>query len=184
MRLPYTDNPEANKLLEDEPLALLIGMLLDQQIKIEQAFLGPHLLKERLGGDELDAASIAAMDEAELVAVFQAKPALHRYPANMAKRTQALCAYVAAEYGGRGELVWAEARDGADLRKRLLALPGYGAGKVGSMIAILGKRLELAPPGWQEYAPDHMTLADVEVFEDVLTYREHKRTMKAAARNS
>jgi uncharacterized HhH-GPD family protein len=183
MKLPYTADPEANQLLEDDPLALLIGMLLDQQIKIEQAFLGPLLLQQRLGGT-LDAAAIATMDEGELIAAFQKKPALHRFPANMARRTQALCAYLAEEYGAAAAKVWSEAADGADLRKRLLALPGFGEGKVASLIAILGKRLGVTPGGWEELAPQHMTLADVESFEDILTYREHKRALKAAAKEA
>ena len=177
MKLPYTDNAEANKLNETEPLALLIGLLLDQQIKIEQAFVGPLLLKQRLGG-ALDAAAIAEMAEDDLVDLFRDKPALHRYPANMAKRTQALCSYLASEYGGDAAAVWDGATDGRDLERRLLDLPGFGAGKVGTTIAILGKRLGLAPPGWEERAPDHMTLGDVETFADILTYREIKRAMK------
>ena len=182
MNLPYTADPAANQLLEDEPLALLIGMLLDQQIKIEQAFLGPLLLKQRLGGT-LDAAAIAGMDQAELIAVFQEKPALHRFPANMAKRTQALCTHLAEEYGAAPATVWSQAADGADLRERLLALPGFGAGKAASLIAILGRRLGVTPRGWEEMVPQHMTLADVESFEDIPVYREHKRAMKAAAAN-
>lgn len=181
MKLPYTDNPEANRLLEDEPLAFLIGMLLDQQIKIEQAFLGPYLLKERLGG-KLVASAIASMDTEALIDLFREKPALHRYPVNMAKRTQIFCDSMVTEYGGDAERVWTEAADGADLRKRLLALPGFGEGKVASSIAILGKRLGVTPQGWEDFAPDHMTLADVNSFDDILTYREHKRAMKAAAK--
>lgn len=181
MKLPYTDDPGANQLIEDDPLALLIGMLLDQQIKIEQAFLGPLLLKQRLGGT-LDAAGIAAMDERDLIALFQKKPALHRFPANMAKRTQALCAYLAEEYGAAAAKVWSQATDGADLRERLLKLPGFGEGKVGSLIAILGKRLGVTPDGWEKQVPQHMTLADVEAFEDIATYREYKRAMKAGVK--
>jgi uncharacterized HhH-GPD family protein len=177
VKLPYTDNDDANLLNERDPLALLIGLLLDQQIKIEQAFMGPLLLSQRLGG-HLDAAKIAAMDEGELIEIFQVKPALHRFPANMAKRTQALCAYLSAEYDNSPERLWTEAADGADLERRLLALPGFGAGKVGTLIAILGKRLGTAPPGWDTAAPGHMTLADVDTFEDIVVYREHKRSMK------
>lgn len=182
MKLPYTDNDEANHLLEDEPLAFLIGMLLDQQIKIEQAFLGPYLLKERLGG-RLVAKDIASMDTEDLVEIFREKPALHRYPANMAKRTQIFCDTIATEYGGDAARVWNEAESGADLNKRLLALPGFGKGKVSSSIAILGKRLGVTPSGWESFAPDSMTLADVTTFDDILTYREHKRAMKAAAKS-
>ncbi|MDH3729935.1 MAG: Fe-S cluster assembly protein HesB [Acidimicrobiia bacterium] len=181
MKLPYTDNDAANELLENEPLAFLIGMLLDQQIKIEQAFLGPYLLKERLGG-ELVAKAIASMDTEDLVEIFREKPALHRYPANMAKRTQVFCDAIATEYGGDAARVWSEATDGADLNKRLLALPGFGKGKVSTSIAILGKRLGVTPPGWEKYAPDHMTLADVTSFDDILIYREHKRQLKADAK--
>jgi uncharacterized HhH-GPD family protein len=180
MKLPYTDDDAANLLNEKEPLALLIGLLLDQQIKIEQAFLGPLLLQERLG--DLDAAMIADMDEADLIGAFREKPALHRFPANMAKRTQALCGHIAAEYGNQAERVWTEASDAADLEARLLGIPGFGAGKVGTMIAILGKRLGAAPAGWEQAVPDHMTLADVDSFDDIAVYREHKRAMKAAGK--
>ena len=138
------------------------------------------MLKQRIGG-ALDASAIAAMPEDDLVEVFRDKPALHRYPANMAKRTQALCAYVASEYDGDAAAVWEGAENGRDLHKRLLALPGFGAGKVGTTIAILGKRLGLAPSGWEERLPDHMTLGDVESFEGILEYRETKRAMKEAA---
>ena len=177
MTLPYTDNESANALNESEPLALLIGLLLDQQIKIEQAFLGPYLLKERLGGS-LDADAIAAIDEDELIEVFREKPALHRYPASMAKRTRALCAHLSSEYGTHPEYLWTKAEDGADLKARISELPGFGPGKVGTLISILGKRLDAAPDGWEQFAPDHMTLGDVDTFDDIGVYREYKRSMK------
>jgi uncharacterized HhH-GPD family protein len=181
--LHFTPEPEANELIASDPLALLIGMLLDQQIKIEQAFLGPYLLKERLGGP-LDAGAIGRMDPDELVEIFRRKPALHRYPANMAKRTQALCAYIEEHYGGEADAVWKGAADGSDLEKRLMDLPGFGEGKVNTMIVILGKRLGEAPPGWEAVAPDHMTLGDVESFDDIGTYREYKQAKKQEAKNA
>lgn len=181
--LHFTPEPAANELIASDPLALLIGMLLDQQIKIEQAFVGPYLLKERLGGS-LNAASIAGMDEEKLVEIFRQKPALHRYPANMAKRTQTLCAYIDEHYGSAADAVWTGAADGADLEKRLMDLPGFGEGKVKTMIVILGKRLGQAPTGWEAVAPDHMTLGDVESFDDILTYREYKQAEKQEEKRS
>lgn len=181
--LHFTPEPEANELIASDPLALLIGMLLDQQIKIEQAFVGPYLLKERLGGS-LSAGAIGGMDAEELVQIFRQKPALHRYPANMAKRTQTLCAYIDEYYGGEADAVWKGAADGADLEKRLMDLPGFGEGKVKTMIVILGKQLGEAPPGWETVAPDHMTLGDVESFGDILTYREYKQAKKREAKKT
>lgn len=175
--LHFTEDTEANRLLGSDSLALLIGMLLDQQIPMERAFLGPHLLAQRLGAS-LDAGVISAMSEEDLVEVFRQKPALHRFPANMAKRTRTLCAYLVDTYGGNAATVWASASSGEDLYDRIMDLPGFGEGKARTLVAILGKRLGVAPPGWEKHAPDHMCLADVETFEDVATYREFKRSQK------
>lgn len=175
--LHFTEDTKANKLLGSDPLALLIGMLLDQQIPMEKAFVGPLFLSQRLGSD-LDASSIATMDEESLVEIFREKPALHRYPANMAKRTQALCAYLVERYAGNAAAVWTGAADGVDLYKRIMDLPGFGEMKSRTLVAILGKRLGVAPAGWEDKAPKHMCLADVESFEDIAKYREFKKAQK------
>src|SRR3712207_1084906 len=128
MTLPFTGDPEADRLLADDPLALLIGMLLDQQVPMERAFRSPYDLKERMGG-RLDAAELAGADPEELVAVFRGPPALHRYPGSMAGRTQELCRYVLEHYDGQAERIWVGAASGADLLARLQALPGFGEQK-------------------------------------------------------
>jgi len=179
-RLPYTGDDEADRLLASDPLALLIGFVLDQQVTLQKAFSGPLELSRRLG--TLDAAEIAAIDPVQLEQVFAARPALHRFPANMARRTQALCAVIADDYGGDASRVWREARDGHDLRARLLALPGIGEMKAGTLIAILGNRLGVRPPGWEEVAPRHPTLADVDSAVTLADYQAGKRARKAALR--
>jgi uncharacterized HhH-GPD family protein len=177
--LHWTEDEDANKLLARNPLALLIGMLLDQQFPMERAFIGPHLLSRRLGR-ELDAADIAAIDEDELIAHFKGPPAIHRYPASMAKRTQALCRAIVEDYGGDAAEVWITADDAGALLTRLRALPGYGNEKSRIFIGILGKRLDAAPRGWEEKAADWPSIADVAVFDDVFVLREQKRAMKEA----
>lgn len=175
--LPWTENEDANRLLASDPLALLIGMLLDQQFPMERAFLGPYLLRERLGAD-LDAATIAALDPEHLEEVFKGPPAIHRFPGSMAKRTQELCRAVAEEYGGDAAAIWRNAADGADLRRRLEALPGFGTAKARIFIGVVGKRLGEGPPGWEKEAADWPSIADVASWEDVAVLREQKRAMK------
>ncbi|GIU91416.1 MAG: (Fe-S)-cluster assembly protein [Acidimicrobiia bacterium] len=175
--LPWTENPDANRLLADDPLALLIGMLLDQQFPMERAFLGPYLLRERLGSD-LDAETIANLDPDRLVEIFKGPPAIHRFPASMAKRTQELCRVVAEEYGGDAGAIWRTAADGEDLLRRLEALPGFGRAKARIFVGVVGKRLEEGPPGWEEVAADWPSIADVAEWEDVASLREQKRAMK------
>ena len=179
-KLPYTGNDEADRLLVEEPLALLIGFELDQQVPLQKAFSGPLELKQRIGG--LDSATIAAMDPDALDKVFRTPPALHRFPGNMAKRTQDLCQFLVERYGGDARRVWSEAKDGADLQARLLELPGFGPMKAGTVIAILGKQLGVTPSGWDEYAPKHMTLGDVDSAEKMATYQAGKRAYKAEMR--
>ncbi len=179
-RLYFTGDDEADRLLVREPLALLIGFVLDQQITVQKAFSGPLDLQRRLGG--LDAAAIAGMDPGELDAVFRQRPAIHRFPGNMAKRVQELCAAIAAMYGGDASRVWTEARDGADLERRLLALPGIGEMKARTIIAVLAKRLGVRPIGWQAVAPDHPTLGDVDSPEALASYQAGKRAHKAIMR--
>jgi uncharacterized HhH-GPD family protein len=177
--LHFTPNADANRLLAAEPLAVLLGMLLDQQVPMEWAFGAPALLKERLGGT-LDASAIAAMDPADLEAQFRAKPALHRYPGSMAKRAHALCTFLVEQYGGRADAVWTGVRSGEELLARVRALPGFGADKARIFVGLLGKRLAVQPPGWEEAAADWPSIADVDTYERVLEIREKKRAMKAA----
>ena len=179
-KLPFTGDDDADRLLVEEPLALLIGFELDQQVTLQKAFSGPLELKRRIGG--LDAKAIAAMDPDRLDAVFRERPALHRFPGNMARRTQELCAFVAERYDGDAGRVWSQAKDGKDLNARLLELPGFGPMKAGTLVAILGKRLGVTPAGWEAYAPDHMTLGDVDSPETLATYQAGKRAYKAEMR--
>jgi uncharacterized HhH-GPD family protein len=181
--LHFTPDAAANRLLASEPLAVMIGMLLDQQVPMEWAFSAPVLLKERLGGT-LDATAIAAMDPAELDAIFRDKPALHRYPGSMAKRTHALCGHLVEHYGGQADGVWTAALTGDELLARVLALPGYGPAKARIFVGLLGKRLGVRPEGWETAAADWASIADVDSFERVAEIRERKRAMKAAAKQA
>jgi uncharacterized HhH-GPD family protein len=179
-RLHFTGNDEADALLAEEPLALLIGFVLDQQVPVQKAFSGPLELKRRIGN--LDASAIAGMDPGELDRAFRDRPALHRFPGTMAMRTQELCAAIATDYDGDAARVWTEASDGKDLQQRLLDLPGIGPMKARSLIAILGKRFGIKPPGWEDVAPSHPTLGDVDSVEALLDYQAKKRAHKAAMR--
>ena len=179
-RLHFTGNDEADALLAEEPLALLIGFVLDQQVPVQKAFSGPLELKRRIGN--LDASAIAGMDPGELDRAFRERPALHRFPGTMAMRTQELCAAIATDYDGDAARVWTEASDGNDLQQRLLDLPGIGPMKARSLIAILGKRFGIKPPGWEDVAPSHPTLGDVDSVEALLDYQAKKRAHKAAMR--
>jgi uncharacterized HhH-GPD family protein len=178
--LPFTGNAAADRLLVDEPLALLIGFALDQQVPVQKAFSGPAELKRRLG--HLDAARIAAMDPGELDAVFRERPALHRFPGSMATKVQALAAAIASGYGNDASRVWTEAVDGPDLERRLLGLPGFGEMKVKSLIAVLGKQFGVRPPGYDAVAPTWPTLGDVDSAEALASYQAGKRAHKAAMR--
>ena len=178
--LYFTGDDEADRFLAEEPLALLVGFVLDQQVTVQKAFSGPLELRRRLGG--FDAATIATTDPAELEELFRQKPAIHRFPGNMARRVQELCAAVAEDYGGRAERVWLDAESGEDLQRRLLDLPGIGPMKARSLIAILVKRFGVAPPGWEDVAPTHPTLGDVDSYEALEDYQARKRAHKAALR--
>ena len=178
--LHFTADPEANRLLAQEPLAALLGMLLDQQVTMEWAFGAPLLLKRRLGVAELDAGAIAAMDPSDLEAVFRDKPALHRYPASMAKRTHDLCAHLVEHYHGRADELWADAATGEELLARVQALPGFGKDKSRIFVGVLGKRLGVQPSGWEQVAADWASIADVDTFERIGEIREKKRAAKAA----
>jgi uncharacterized HhH-GPD family protein len=181
--LPVTGEADADRLLVDNPLALLIGMLLDQQVPMEWAFRGPLTLKERLGGS-LDAETIAGMDPDKIEAVFREKPAMHRYPGSMAKRTHALCAYIVEHYGGDAGAVWRGAPSGQEIYRRLRELPGYGEEKAKILLAVLGKRLGEAAPGWEEAAAPFSdatprSVADVDSEASLASVREFKRAQKA-----
>jgi uncharacterized HhH-GPD family protein len=176
--LHFTGNAEADELLAGDPLALLIGFVLDQQVTVPTAFLGPLKLKQRLG--RLDAAEIAAMDPQQLEQAFREKPAIHRFPGNMARRVQELCSVVADEYGGDAARVWGEAADGEELRQRIEALPGFGEMKVKALGSVLAKRfgVRVAEP----LVPDHPTLGDVDSAEALAEYQAAKRAHKAQLR--
>jgi uncharacterized HhH-GPD family protein len=180
-RLHFTGNDAADELIAREPLALLIGFVLDQQVPLQKAFSGPLELKRRLG--LLDAAEIAGMDPGALERAFREKPALHRFPANMARRVQELCRTIVSEYGGQTERVWEEATDADDLRGRLASLPGFGEMKVKALAAVLAKRfgVRIAEP----LVPHHPTLGDVDSAAALARYQEakraHKRAIKAAS---
>ena len=183
---PITGDDEADALLVNDPLALVIGMLLDQQVPMEWAFRGPSTLRNRLGG--LDAAAIAAMPVDDLEAVFKEKPALHRYPGSMAKRTHALCELVVAEYDGDAAKIWKGVKDPQVLFDRIRALPGYGDEKAKIFLAILGKRLKVAPKGWEEYAAPFSddkprSVADIDSRENLQRVREWKQAQKAAKKS-
>ncbi|MGH9027861.1 MAG: HhH-GPD-type base excision DNA repair protein [Acidimicrobiia bacterium] len=179
--LHFTPDEDANRLLATDPLAVLIGMLLDQQVPMEWAFSAPHLLAQRLGG-ALDARKIAAIDPAELEAVFRGPPALHRFPASMAKRTQALGQALVGHYDGQAENVWRDVPTGAELLERVKGLPGFGEQKARIFVGLLGKRLEVRPTGWEDAAADWPSIADVDSYARVGEIREKKRAMKAKAR--
>ena len=181
--MPITGDPEADRLLMTDPLALLIGMLLDQQVPMEWAFKGPATLQDRLGG-RLDATAIAAMDPEDLVAVFVAKPALHRYPAAMARRTHDLCLFLVEHYGGDAGAVWRGVRSGDELYRRLRELPGYGEEKSKIFLAILAKRLGKRPAGWEAAAAPFSdatprSVADIDSPESLARVREFKKLKKA-----
>jgi uncharacterized HhH-GPD family protein len=178
--LPFTGNPEADRLLETDPLALLIGFALDQQVTVQKAFSGPWELRSRLG--HLDARKIAETDPAELDRVFRERPALHRFPGSMAGKVQALGAVIAERYDGDASRIWREAKDGRDLQARLLALPGIGEMKARTLIAILGKRLGVRLPGLDDVMPVHPTLGDVDSPNALAKYQAGKRAHKAELR--
>ena len=173
--LYFTEDEAANLLLADDPFALLVGFALDQQVTVQQAFLGPLRLKERLG--TLEPAKVA---KADLEPLFRAKPAIHRFPGSMATRVGELAATVAEEYGGDASRIWTEAEDGADLRKRISALPGFGEMKIKSLGAVLAKRFDV--PAAQGLVPNHPTLGDVDSREALDRYQELKRAHKAKMR--
>jgi uncharacterized HhH-GPD family protein len=186
--LSLSGNPAADRFLSDDPLALLIGMVLDQQVPLERAFSSPLDLKNRLGG-RLDAAEMASMDPDKLAAVFATRPALHRYPAANAKRVQELCRIVVDDYHGRAQDIWEQATTGEDLYRRVRALPGFGDQKARIFVGLLGKQLGVRPPGWQEAAGrfgapgTFLSVADIVDADSLSRVRAYTAQLKAAARS-
>ena len=188
-RLWLAQDEAADELLDRDPVALLIGMLLDQQIPLEKAFKGPQVLAERMGGVErLDAAAIAGYDPEAFAKLFATVPALHRFPGSMAERTQKLAQAIAQEYDGDAAKVWTEAKDAKDLFKRLSALPGFGKQKAQIFVALLGKQFGVQPKGWREVAGDYgkegslRSVADIVDQASLTKVRDFKKAMKAAAK--
>lgn len=168
----FTDDEEACRLLAEDPFALLVGFALDQQVTVQQAFLGPLRLQQRLG--TLEPATVA---EADLEPLFREKPAIHRFPGSMAGRVRELAATVAEEYGGDASRLWTEASDGTDLRRRISALPGFGEMKVKSLGSVLAKRFGI--PVAHDLVPDHPTLGDVDSLDALADYQAAKKAHKA-----
>jgi uncharacterized HhH-GPD family protein len=171
-RLYFTDSDEANALIAQDPMALLIGFALDQQVPVQKAFSGPLVLKERLGA--LDAESLAAAD---LDPIFREKPAIHRFPGSMAERVHALAVHVRDTYDGDAARVWTDARDSAQLRASIVALPGFGEMKVKALGSVLAKRFDVATA--QDLVPPHPTLGNVGSPQDLADYQAAKRAHKA-----
>lgn len=177
--LPWTGDPEADRMLAENPFALLMGMLLDQQFPMERAFYGPFLLQQRLG-EPLDPTRLAEMDPTDLEPIFKGPPAIHRFPRAFAKRTHDLARFIVEHYDGDTAGLWNTAANGEELYKRLRELPGFGEAKARIFVGVLGKRLGIRPPGWEAVAADWPSIADVAKFEDVFILRQQKREMKAA----
>lgn len=185
-KLQLVQEPGADALLEANPFALLVGMLLDQQIPMEVAFGGPKKIADRIGG--FDAATIADYDPDEFAALCSQTPAIHRFPGSMAKRVQALAQVIVDEYGGDATALWSDGAGGADVLRRLKALPGFGEQKAKIFLALLGKQYGVTPTGWRAAAGDygkagtHMSVADVLDAGSLQKVRSYKKEMKAAAK--
>jgi uncharacterized HhH-GPD family protein len=185
-RLTLAQDKDADALLARDPLALLVGMVLDQQIPLEKAFSSPYVLTQRLGRD-LDTREIAAYDPDKLAELFATPPALHRFPGSMAGRVQELCRVLVADYGGDPAAVW-DTQDAAELLRRVKALPGFGEQKAKIFVALLGKQLGVRPRGWREvsapYGDDgsRMSVADITDAASLAQVRAYKQQMKAAAK--
>ncbi len=176
--LHFTGDAEADALIARDPLALLVGFVLDQQVPVPVAFAGPLKLKQRLG--RLDAAEIARTDPERLQEIFRQKPAIHRFPGNMAKRVQELAGVIAEDYGGNAARVWTDAADTADLKRRIEALPGFGEMKVKALASVLSRRMGVAMA--EPLVPDHAMLGDVDSPEALAEYQAAKRAYKASLR--
>ncbi|HUY86165.1 MAG TPA: HhH-GPD-type base excision DNA repair protein [Acidimicrobiales bacterium] len=183
--ISLTGDPAADQLLGSDPLALLIGMILDQQIPMERAFRAPYDLSIRMGGS-LDAEHIAGFDPDEFARLFAEKPALHRFPASMAARVQQACSLIVEEYGSDAGSVWKTAKTGKELFSKVKSLPGFGDGKARIFVALLGKQFSVTPEGWREackpFGQDgtFMSVADIDSPEALAKVRAHKKAMKAS----
>lgn len=189
VELHIAQDAEADAFLSQDPFHLVVGMVLDQQVPLEWAFGAPKELSRRLG-TPLDAKGLAAMDPEQLTAVFAQKPSLHRYPASMAKRVQALAVDLVEHYGGDTTNIWSDARDGKELLGRVKALPGFGDQKARIFVALLGKQLGVRPAGWVDASAPYgeagsfRSVADIVDGASLLKVREYKTAMKAAAKSS
>ena len=181
-RLHFTGDDEADRLLVIQPMALLIGFALDQQVPVQKAFSGPKVLLERLG--TLDPRALATLDPDKLDAAAKGPPAIHRFPGAMAKRVQELATYIANTYEGDAGRLWTDATDGRDLQRRIGALPGFGPMKVASLTAVLAKQLGVSPPGIEDVLAPHPTLGDVDSPQALADYQAKKRAHKAAMRTA
>lgn len=187
-KLWLAQDAAADQMLADQPLALLIGMLLDQQIPLEKAFIGPYVLSKRMGVDQLDARTIAEHDPDDFAAMFATPPAIHRFPGSMAARTQKLCQALVDDFDGDAAAVWSGAGSGRELVKRMGQLPGFGAQKAQIFTALLGKQFDVRPTGWSEAAGVYgetgslRSVADITDAATLAKVREYKKQMKAAAK--
>jgi uncharacterized HhH-GPD family protein len=188
MTLQIAQQPDADALLDRDPLALLVGMLLDQQFPMERAFAGSYILAQRMGVDLLDAHDIAEYDPEKFATLFVGPPAIHRFPGAMAARVQALARLLVADYDGSAEALWKGAKSGAELHGRIATLPGFGQQKARIFVALLGKQRGVRPRGWREAAGAYgedgsfRSVADVVSPESLQKVRDHKKEMKAAAK--
>ena len=176
-QLYLTNEPEANEFIAGDPLGLLVGLVLHQQIPTEKAFHSPLVLRDRLGRD-LDAADLAAADPEALEAVFKEKPALHRFPGSMAKRVQAVCEHLVAEYDGSVSALWANVESADELMERLLAIPGFGEYKARIYLGLLARRFQIQPAGWEDYLPTWPSIVDVTSPEDLAELKARKKAWK------
>jgi len=190
-QLHLAQDTRADALLSRDSFALLVGMLLDQQIPMERAFAGPRVLAERLGSpDGLDPKAVAALDPEELAAIMSTPPAVHRFPGSMASRVHAVARAVVDEYGGDAASLWSTASDGAELLHRLEELPGFGRQKAQIFVALLGKQLDVRPDGWREAAGpygeegSHRSVADVRDAASLARVRAYKQEQKKANKPS
>jgi uncharacterized HhH-GPD family protein len=179
-RLHLTGDDDADRLLATEPMALLIGFALDQQVPVQKAFYGPKVLLDRLGS--IDARTLVAVDDEALLAAAKGPPAIHRFPAAMAKRVREVAQHVVTTYDGDAARLWTDAADGRDLQLRIGAVPGFGAMKVASLTAVLANRFDVRPPGIENVMPTHPTLGDVDSPQALADYQAKKRAHKAELR--
>ena len=179
--LPYTDDAAANTLNADDPFALLIGIVLYQQVPVETAFAGPSRIRDRIG--DLDPQVIAEMDPETLEAAFKEKPAVHRFPGNMSKRVQAVAQYVDTEYDGDTTAIWADIDNADALLSRLKKLPGFGEYKARIYMAVLAQRFGVRPDGWEACLPDWPNISEIESPADRADLKDRKKAWKAAQKS-